>query len=269
MGISFSVNLLSTILSELTSGFEDSEFKRQIREVLQLEAELTIEIVNQEETAANVRTFISGLTGSDLGTEALTSLLGGARAVDPFGLGGATDPLGQAENVIDNFFGTDADLFGGLRETLDTARQTFDAEGTDAAFQDFITANNNFYEAVIEALRVIGLQTGQDLQPLIGLISGEQQQTGNQSAFKTHIPTGGRSDDRCLHSTSPDFTRVNRCSVSVYPKSLGYDPSIYGYDSRRNAFIKTAGGEGPTLIYDDSVEFEESQAPGVDIVGTW
>ena len=157
------------------------EFKEQIREVLQIEAELQIEIADQEAVAESVRNFISGLTGSDLGTDALTSLLGGARAVDPFGLGGATEPLGQAENVIDTFFGTDVDIFGGLRETLETARESLDTEGTDAAFQDFITANNNFYEAVIEALRVIGRDTGQDLQPLIGLISGEQQDTGNQA----------------------------------------------------------------------------------------
>ena len=194
LGISFAVNLLSTILSELTSGFEDSEFKEQIRNVLQIEAELQIEIADQEAVAESVRNFISGLTGSDLGTDALTSLLGGARAVDPFGLGGATEPLGQAENVIDTFFGTDVDIFGGLRETLETARESLDTEGTDAAFQDFITANNNFYEAVIEALRVIGRDTGQDLQPLIGLISGEQQDTGNQARSGTAEPAlGGTS----------------------------------------------------------------------------
>ena len=168
--------------------------KEQIREVLQIEAELQIEIADQEAVAESVRNFISGLTGSDLGTDALTSLLGGARAVDPFGLGGATEPLGQAENVIDTFFGTDVDIFGGLRETLETARESLDTEGTDAAFQDFITANNNFYEAVIEALRVIGRDTGQDLQPLIGLISGEQQDTGNQARSGTAEPAlGGTS----------------------------------------------------------------------------
>ena len=107
---------------------------------------------------------------------------------------GATEPLGQAENVIDTFFGTDVDIFGGLRETLETARESLDTEGTDAAFQDFISANNNFYEAVIEALRVIGRDTGQDLQPLIGLISGEQQDTGNQARSGTAEPAlGGTS----------------------------------------------------------------------------
>ena len=242
------------------------EFKDQIREVLQIEAELQIEIVNQEETAANVRTFISGLTGSDLGTDALTSLLGGARAVDPFGLGGATNPLGQAENVIDTFFGTDVDLFGGLRETLETARETFDAEGTDAAFQDFITANNNFYEAVIEALRVIGRDTGQDLQPLIGLISGEQQQTGNQARLSPTAPETTAASTGASTAEVPTLRALTDVQ-SAYIQSLGYDPSIYGYDSRRNAFIKTAGGEGPTLIYDDSVAFEDSQAPGVDVTG--
>ena len=48
---------------------------------------------------------------------------------------------------------------------------------------------------------------------------------------------------------------------SAYIQSLGFDPSIYGYDRRRNAFIKTAGGEGPTLIYDNSVEFDEARTP--------
>ena len=48
---------------------------------------------------------------------------------------------------------------------------------------------------------------------------------------------------------------------SAYIQSLGFDPSQYGYDSRRNAFVKTAGGDGPTLLYDDSVAFDEARTP--------
>ena len=43
---------------------------------------------------------------------------------------------------------------------------------------------------------------------------------------------------------------------SAYIQSLGFDPSAYGYDSSRNAFVKTAQGNGPTLLYDASVEFD-------------
>ena len=58
---------------------------------------------------------------------------------------------------------------------------------------------------------------------------------------------------------------------SAYIQSLGFDPSQYGYDSRRNAFVKTAGGNGPTLLYDDSVAFDEArtaQAPAGSELGT-
>ena len=58
---------------------------------------------------------------------------------------------------------------------------------------------------------------------------------------------------------------------SAYIQSLGFDPSQYGYDSRRNAFVKTAQGNGPTLLYDDSVAFDEArtaQAPAGSELGT-
>ena len=51
---------------------------------------------------------------------------------------------------------------------------------------------------------------------------------------------------------------------SAYIQSLGFDPGAYGYDRQRNAFVKTAQGNGPTLLYDDSVAFDEArtaQAP--------
>ena len=58
---------------------------------------------------------------------------------------------------------------------------------------------------------------------------------------------------------------------SAYIQSLGFDPGAYGYDRQRNAFVKTAQGNGPTLLYDDSVAFDEArtaQAPAGSELGT-
>ena len=98
----------------------------------------------------------------------------------------------------------------------------------------------------------------QELQEIERLGNSSKQRRGSGETT-TQQAIGGTGAGRST-AAAPTLRALTDVQ-SAYIQSLGLDPSIYGYDARRNAFVKTAGGAGPTLIYDDSVAFEASQVP--------
>ena len=90
--------------------------------------------------------------------------------------------------------------------------------------------------------------------------SAKQRRGSGDTTTQTGTTGGTASGGRSTAQVSPTLRALTDVQ-SAYIQSLGFDPSIYGYDSRRNAFIKTAGGAGPTLIYDDSEAFDASRTP--------
>ena len=91
--------------------------------------------------------------------------------------------------------------------------------------------------------------------PAVASVSEGRQRRG--AAGEEPSPTSPFGRSTAQQPTLRALTDVQ----SAYIQSLGFDPSQYGYDRRRNAFVKTAGGDGPTLLYDDSVAFDEARTP--------
>ena len=86
----------------------------------------------------------------------------------------------------------------------------------------------------------------------------------------TGSPTSGGAGTTARSTAQQPNLQALTDVQSAYIQSLGFDPSQYGYDRRRNAFVKTAGGDGPTLLYDDSVAFDDARiaAPAGSELGT-
>ena len=97
--------------------------------------------------------------------------------------------------------------------------------------------------------------------------SAKQRRGSGEEATET---TSGGGTARRSTAQQPNLQALTDVQ-SAYIQSLGFDPGAYGYDRQRNAFIKTAQGNGPTLLYDDSVAFDEArtaEAPAGSELGT-
>ena len=175
-GIAFGVNFVANVISELTEGFEDSEYKRAIRRAYE-----PGRVLEDPDAAFNraegARTLIGGLTGTDLDTDALESLLGGIR--DNQLVDGLSTVQERVTGLLTDFFGGDfEDPFTGLREIMDAAADTFEsAEAAEIgpAFQEFVETANDFFDSQIEIIRIIGTETGQNLEGLVADINRERQ----------------------------------------------------------------------------------------------